>query len=103
MEIIKVENGQALLSPAVSQRIAEFERDIKTLTDARDKLRNDIKEAMEERGIIKVETEELLINYIQETDRETFDTKTFRSEHPEFYDHYVKMTKVKPSVRIKVK
>ena len=37
-----------------------------------------------------------------ETERETFDSKQFKADMPELYDEYVKFSKVKPSVRIKV-
>ena len=58
---------------------------------------------MEKRNIIKLETDDLSINYIASTDRETFDSKTFRAEHEDLYNEYIKMTPVKSSIRIKVK
>lgn len=58
---------------------------------------------MEQNGVVKIDTDEVLINYIPSTIRETFDSKAFEDDFPDLYDHYVKMSKVKPSVRIKVK
>ena len=58
---------------------------------------------MEEKGIIKIETDDLIINYIAPTDRETLDSKSLRQDHPQLYDAYIKMTPVKSSIRIKVK
>ena len=55
------------------------------------------------KGGLKIEAPEITINYIAETDRETFDAKGFRAEYPELYDDFVKITTVKPSIRIKVK
>ena len=103
MELIKIENNSALLNPAVSNRIADFEREIKVLKDAEDKLKQAILEEMEQKGIVKVETEEMTITYIAPTDREKFDSKRFRSEHADIYDEYVSMTPVKSSIRIKLK
>ena len=59
-------------------------------------------QAMEKNGIVKIESDDLRINYIAETTRETFDSKQFKADMPDLYAEYVKFSKVKPSVRIKV-
>lgn len=102
-ELIKMENNIPLLNPQISERIADFEREIKLLKDAEDKLKQAILEEMEQKGIVKIETEDMTITYIAPTDREKFDSKQFRSEHAELYDEYVSMTPVKSSIRIKLK
>ena len=58
---------------------------------------------MEKQNVIKIDIPEILINYIAPSERETFDTKTFREEHEDLYDEYVKFSPVKSSLRIKVK
>ena len=103
MELIKLENEIAVLDPLVSERIADFEKKIKLLKEEEDKLKEAILSEMEENQILKLDTPDLLINYIASTDRETFDSKTFKADHQDLYDEYVKMTLVKPSIRIKLK
>jgi len=103
MSLIKVENGVALLDPITSQKIAEFEKQIKILKELEDEVKESILKEMQEKNLIKVDTEELSINYIQETYRETFDSKLFKEHNPDLYDAYVKISIVKPSIRIKVK
>lgn len=103
MELIKVENELAILDPEVSKTIAEFERQIKTIKEQEDNLKKAIIEEMEKNQIVKLETPDLLISYVASTDRETFDSKTFRADHQDLYDEYVSMTPVKSSIRIKVK
>ena len=103
MELIKIENSNAFLSHEISQEIADFERQIKTLKEKEEVLKAAILAEMEAKGIVKMENEHLLINYIAGTDRETFDTKAFQRDFSDLYDGYVKMTPVKPSIRIKVK
>ena len=103
MELIRVENGLAILDPEVSKTIADFERQIKAIKEQEDNLKKAILEEMEQRQIVKIETPDLLISYIATTDREAFDSKTFRADHGDLYDEYVKMTPVKSSIRIKVK
>ena len=58
---------------------------------------------MEQNNIIKLETDELAITYVAPTDRESFDSKSFKADHQDLYDEYVKMSSVKSSVRLKVK
>lgn len=94
---------RGVLNPEISARIAEVERMVKVLKQEEDALKNAILAAMEANGIVKIDTPEVMINYIAETDRETFDTKTFKEENPDIYDAYCKMTPVKASLRIKVK
>lgn len=103
MELIKLENDVALLDADVQQTIINMELAIKDLKEREEELKRTILNEMEEKHIIKVESDNLLINYIASTDRETFNTKVFREEQPDLYDEYVKLTPVKPSIRIKVK
>ena len=103
MELIKIEKETALLNPETAEKIVRFETAMKRLKEQEDELKQAILAEMEAKNIIKLETDELAINYIATTDRETFDSKTFRSEHADLYDEYVKLTPVKASIRVKVK
>lgn len=103
MELIKVENDTALLDVNVSNKIAEFERQAKTIAEQESALKEQILKEMEEKGIIKIETDNLTINYYSPSDRETFNKDRLREEHPDLYDEYISMTPVKSSIRIKVK
>lgn len=103
MSLIKVENNIALLEPETASAIALFEKQMKYIKEQEEMLKKAILEEMEAKGIIKIETDELSITYIAPTDRETFDSKSFRAEHPKMYDDFVRMSPVKSSIRIKVK
>lgn len=103
MELIKIENDVALLDAGVSAKIADFERQMKALKDQEDNLKKAILEEMEEKGIINIETDDLLISYVASTDREKFNTRKFRLINPDIYDEYVSMIPVKSSIRIKLK
>lgn len=102
-ELIKIENGTPILDTEASHKIAYFEQQLKDIKAKEDELKKAIMKSMEEHGIVKIETDELIINYIATTDRERFDVKAFQRENPNRYDDYVKITKVKPSIRLKVK
>jgi predicted phage-related endonuclease len=102
--LIKVENGISILDTTVSNKIAEFERQIKFIEEQEKALKEAIKAEMEAQGILKVEdaTNGMTISYIAPTYRETFESKKFKAEHPDMYDEYIKLSPVKSSIRIKL-
>lgn len=101
--ITMTEQGVALLSMDVATQIAEFERKVKDIKDAEEKLKEAIKAEMVEKNIIKLETSDLLVTYVAPTTRESLDSKTLKAELPDIYDSYVKISNVKDSIRVKVK
>ena len=92
-----------ILDTETAERLARYENAVKAIKEQEELLKQKILEEMEMYGFVKIETPILTINYIASTDRETFDSKSFRKEHPDLYDDFVRMTPVKPSIRIKVK
>ena len=103
MELIKIENGITLLDDNVIKDLIKLEMEAKAIKEVQDNYKKAILEEMENRNILKLEDNNIAINYIAPSDRETFDSKKFKSEHQDLYDEYVKMTPVKSSIRIKVK
>jgi regulator of replication initiation timing len=103
MELIKVENDIAQLNTEVSKKIAEFEKKIKEIKEQEDFIKQNILEEMEKKNLIKIETDDIAITYVAPTDRETFDSKTFRQNYSDLYDEYVKLSPVKSCIKIKVK
>lgn len=103
MNLIRFEGDNPVLVSEISARIAEFEKQVKLIKEKEDELKQAILSEMEAHGIIKLATPELLISYVAPTDRETLDSKTLKTELPDIYDAYVKITPVKSSIRIKVK
>lgn len=103
MELIKYENGTALLDAEVSAKIAAFERQVKEINHQEAELKKAILEEMEAKDILSLKTDELEIRYIAASYRETFDSKALRKAQPDVYDEYVKISPVKSSVRVKVR
>ena len=81
--LIRMEQNTALLNPDVSSKLAEFERMVKEIKTKQDELKQRILEEMEAKGILKIETDDLTITYVAETNRETFDSKAFRKDNPD--------------------
>lgn len=104
MDEIIIYNGELPeLSAEVSRRIADFEKDMKELKAKEEELKKRILEAMEENGCLKLENDVLSVSYVASYEKESFDTKKLKEELPDIYDAYIKMSTVKPSVRIKTK
>ena len=102
-DLITVTDGNAVLSVEMASKIAEFEKAMKTIKEQEEALKTALLEEMEAKGILKIDTGDLLINYIAPTDRETFDSKALQKDDPDLYDKYIRMTQVKASIRIKVR
>jgi predicted phage-related endonuclease len=101
--LILINNGSAILEPETAAAIAEFERQAKAIKEKEDALKEAILHEMQNKCIFKVETPELSITYVAATDRESLDSKRLKQELPDVYDSFVKISKVKPSVRLRLK
>ena len=101
-ELIVYEGNTALLHPSASALLAEFERQAKVIENKQKELKQKILEEMENKGIVSIKTPELTISYVAPYTKESFDSKTFRKDHPDLYDDYVKISLVKASVRMAV-
>ena len=88
---------------AVQNRIVEIEKTIVELKKAENTLKATLLEEMQKRGIKKIDTPKLTITVVDETTKETFDSKSFRADHRDLYDDYVKISDVKAYVKIGVK
>ena len=99
-DLIKIENGQ--LAEKTVEVIRNFETQKKAFEEQYNAFKSELLDAMEQNGIVKFQGENVTISYIAETEREDFDKKQFKADMPDLYDEYVKFTKVKSSIRIKV-
>ena len=107
MEIIKLGKTDGIetsviLDEKIENELVLFERQVKTIKEQEEQLKQKILEEMENKGILQIKTDNLTISYVAPTIRETFDSKKFKEEHPRQYDKYIKVSDVKSSIRIKV-
>lgn len=87
----------------ISQAVAEHQTKLATLQKQEAELKTAIKEAMEANNVKKFENDFIAITYVAPVERTIFDSTRFKKEQPETYDQYTKTSRVKSSVRIKVK
>ena len=102
-ELITVTGDGAILNPETAGKIADFERVAKEVKKKEDELKKAILAEMESKGIIKLDTDDLTISYVESFTKEALDSKALRDELPDIYDNYVKITPVKSSIRIRLK
>lgn len=101
--IIERKDSDVALSEEVCERIISLEKQAKEIKKQQDSMKADILDAMQKYGVLKLDNEFMKIALVPEHDAERFDSKTFKDENPDVYDMYVKISKVKPSIRITVK
>ncbi len=58
---------------------------------------------MEARGIKKIHTNGILVNYIEPTQQESFDKAKFKEENEALYNKYVKFTNKNGYVKVSIK
>lgn len=96
-----------VMEKALPNRITEVTDlmvQVKKAEEQIDKIKAELLKAMEEAGIKKFENEKVLFTYVAPTTRKTLDKDKLQKEHPEInLDDFQKSSKVKASVRIKVK
>lgn len=102
MELVKL-NNELALEPQESEYIADLLERYNTINDELNNIKASLLTMMEQKGIKKLENDALVITYVAETYRETFNSRAFRKDHEELYNDYIEMSTVKPSVRIKLK
>ena len=103
MELIKLNENAVALDQQESLYITNLLERYEDVSHELETLKAGLLKWMETNDLKKVENDYLIVTYIAETYRETFDSKTFRKEHEELYNDYIKLSTTQPSVRIKLK
>lgn len=75
---------------------------IDALKIKQDELKEQIMKMMESNNQKSVKTQFASYSYVAATTKKTFDTKLFKDTEPDHYEHYLKETTTKPSIRIKL-
>ena len=83
--------------------VADIFRAKKEIEDREKILRAQLLEAFEKYNVLGFDNDEMTVTYIPETTRESLDSARLLKDHPEFAIDYYKTSKVKASLRVKVK
>lgn len=101
--IIERTGTDIIVPEEVCERIISLEKQAKEIKKQQDSMKKEILDAMQKYDVLKLDNEFLKILFIPEHDAERFDSKAFKEDNPDIYDSYVKISTVKPSIRITVK
>lgn len=92
------------------QTVSKLERVIQEATDDLKKKQSDMDilksyliEQMSKSGVKKLEGDLVIVTYVEPYQKELFDTKKFKEEHPDLAEGYIKVSNVKESVKIRLK
>ena len=96
-------DGQMILRPEAIEEIREIEIEKKKLEKQYKKFKTALLEGMQEYGIKKVDTDDLLITYAEPTDRVSIDTKKLWAEYKDVAFKCQKVSDVAASIRITVR
>lgn len=99
-EILTAQDKEALV---LIKKVTELATQIKNLEDQKKQFNAEIENLFENLNVISWETDSFLIKKTADYDRETFDSKKFKEQHPDLFENFKKSTKVKGSVKIKLK
>lgn len=104
-ELIVYEEDRLVLTENIAEQLSKIFKAKKDLEAKEKEIKEALLKEMQASDIISVEHEGygISIKLVDSYDRETFDSKKFKNDHPDEYDKYVKFTTVKPSVRVSVK
>ena len=88
---------------SVAKQMSDVLVEIAELEAKRDAFKVQLEELFGQYGVDKLDNEYFTITRVDGFTKETFDGAKFKEEHPKLHKRYAKQTKVKPSIRIKLK
>ena len=83
-----------------AQKIVSLDLEIKSLTEEKKRLSDELYQYMEEIGEMKYEGDKFSVSRVLPSVKKSFDAKGFEKNEPEMYKLYVKETSVKGSIRV---
>ena len=101
--ITKDDEGKLIVQKNVIEAMSMIERQKKELTAQFDTYREALKQAMEEYGVTKIDSDELVATYVAEHEQIKLDSKAVKEFYPKVYEDCTKLSPVKASVRVRLK
>ena len=102
--LVVLDSGELQLASDVKKTIFAIEKEIKNLTELRDKYKQALIQEIEDRGFINcnIKNELFTLTYKGASTRETLDSKRLTEDMPEIYDEYVKISSVSSSIGVRL-
>lgn len=103
MELVKFENEKLVVAEEFTKEYAEFQKLTAKMELEVKKVKEALKEKMEEHGLTGYEDEFIKVSYRKASQRVTVDSKRLKDELPDVYIEYSKVSDVASSVSIEAK
>lgn len=103
MELVRYENEELIVNEEFTKKYAEFQKQVAKMKIEEDKVKQALKEKMEEYGLTDYEDEFIKVSYRKQSQRTTVDSKRLKKELPDVYKEYSKTNDVSSSVSIEAK
>lgn len=100
---IKDESGEMIIAPNAMNRICEIETQKKALDKEYKKYKEVLKSGMEFYGLKKIETDDLVISYVEPFEKTVIDSDRLWSEYKDVAIICQKDQQVSSSIRVKVR
>ncbi len=100
---VKNDDGAMIVAPNAMEHIHDIEVQKRKIDKEYDSWKKALLEGMEEYGIKKAETDDLVITYIEESERSSIDTKKLWNEYKDIAFECERVSPVKASIRIKTR
>ncbi len=91
------------LTPKASNMIFFYKEQMKKLKEQEEEFNKQLMQELKKNGIMSYKDENMTITVVEPTERDTFDSKAFKSKFPDIYKRFVKKSPVKGSVRVSLK
>ena len=88
---------------AITQTIANIQKEKEKLDEENQRMRQELEQAMDAYGITSFENDYVKITHVDATTKVSVDSKKLKSELPDIYAKYSKVSDVKGYVKITVK
>lgn len=88
---------------ATIKKIAEICTQKKQLEALEKEMKDKLKEAMEQFGVTKFDSDILKITYVAEGVKKSIDSTKLKKEHPDVAEKYTKISKVSSYIKVEVK
>lgn len=102
-ELVKVENGKIVVAQEFTKAYAEFQRQALEMDLKLKEVKEKLKQAMEDNGVLNYEDDFIKVIYKKAYTKSTIDTKKLKEELPDIYEEYSKTSNVSSSISVETK
>ena len=102
-DLVKVENGKIVVAQEFTQKYVEFQKKALEMKLIEKEVREELKKAMEENGILGFEDDFIKVIYKKASSKTIIDSTRLKEERPDIAKEYSKTSNVSSSVSIEVK